>query len=107
VSGHAASSQAILPSLQPRRILLPVPPGDLELPVLPGALCRGQDPGWWFPGPGRGAEEAKAVCSACPERTECLDWAVQADERDGIWGGTTPGERTQIRRAARQGRGRS
>jgi WhiB family redox-sensing transcriptional regulator len=42
---------------------------------------------------------AKAVCRACPAQAECLDWAVQADERAGVWGGTSPDERTQIRRA--------
>lgn len=104
MSGQAASSQATRPAPEPRRVLLPAPPGGLELPGLPGALCRGQDPARWFPGPGRAAaQEGKTVCRACPVRAECLDWAIQADERDGIWGGTTPDERTLIRRARRPG----
>ncbi len=39
---------------------------------------------------------AKAVCRACPVRRECLDWAVEANERAGVWGGTTPDERAQL-----------
>jgi WhiB family redox-sensing transcriptional regulator len=72
----------------------------MALPVLPGARCKGQDPALWFPRPGGSAEEAaKAVCRTCPARVQCLNWAVQADERAGVWGGTSPHERAQIRGA--------
>jgi WhiB family redox-sensing transcriptional regulator len=74
-----------------------VDPGRLALPVLPGASCKGQDPRLWFPGTGQSPEEAKAVCRACPARVRCREWAVQADERTGVWGATTPDERDQIR----------
>lgn len=37
--------------------------------------------------------EAKAVCSTCPVKAECLAFALDAQERDGIWGGMTPDER--------------
>ncbi len=40
--------------------------------------------------------EAKAVCSGCCVRAECLDYALAADERHGIWGGMTPEERQEI-----------
>jgi WhiB family redox-sensing transcriptional regulator len=87
----------------PSRLALPSPPGGLALPVLPGALCKGQDPALWFPGPGGSAEAAKAVCRACPVRVRCLEWAVQADEQAGVWGGASPDERALIRRERRQG----
>jgi hypothetical protein len=74
----------------------------LVLPALPGALCKGQDPVLWFPGAGGSMKEAKAVCRACPARVLCLEWAVQADERAGVWGGTSPDERALIRTARRQ-----
>jgi len=34
---------------------------------------------------------AKAVCSQCPVRKECLDYGI--NETWGCWGGTTPQER--------------
>lgn len=80
----------------------------LALPSLPGALCArpGQDPDLWFPANGdrAGAERAKAACSGCPVRSRCLEWALAAGERSGIWGGTTPNERNQLRKAATRGR---
>lgn len=38
-------------------------------------------------------EQAKAVCSLCPVREQCLEFALVHDERYGVWGGTTPEER--------------
>ena len=49
---------------------------------------------------------AKAVCRACPARVQCLDWAVETNERAGVWGGATPDERAQIRAERWQGGGR-
>lgn len=80
----------------------------LALPSLPGALCArpGQDPDFWFPANGdrAGAERAKAACFGCPVRSRCLDWALAAGERSGVWGGTTPNERHQLRKTATEGR---
>ncbi len=36
-------------STRPGALDLPFPAGGLVLPVLPGALCKGQDPAPWFP----------------------------------------------------------
>jgi WhiB family redox-sensing transcriptional regulator len=36
---------------------------------------------------------AKAVCSGCPVRGECLAWALASDERLGVWGGKSERER--------------
>ena len=88
-------------SARPGALELPSLAGGLVLPMLPGALCKGQDPAPWFPRPGGSMDRAKAVCRACPVRPQCLDWAVEADERAGVWGGTTPDERAQIRRDRR------
>ena len=70
--GCGDTGRPVLPSRAPR----PPVHGSLVLPVLPGALCKGQDPALWFPRPGGSMEEAKAVCRACPARILCLDWAV-------------------------------
>ena len=45
---------------------------------------------------------AKQVCGGCPVREACLDYAVTAQEKYGIWGGLTELERRAVvrRRAA-------
>lgn len=70
------------------------------------AACRqpGVDPEWFFPigeaGPALWeVAKAKAVCARCAVARECLAWALRVGEPDGIWGGTTPGERRHLRRA--------
>ena len=41
--------------------------------------------------------QAKAFCFICTERTECRDYALKANEKDGIWGGLDEEERRVIR----------
>ena len=41
---------------------------------------------------------AKAVCAVCPVAAECLTWAVETKQGDGVWGGHTSKERRSIRR---------
>lgn len=40
---------------------------------------------------------AKAVCSQCPLKIECLVYALKTGQQ-GIWGGTTENDRRQLRR---------
>jgi WhiB family transcriptional regulator, redox-sensing transcriptional regulator len=63
------------------------------------ALCRGMDPELWFPERGSIADDlqAKKVCSGCPARSKCLDYALDNGERHGIWGGLSERERRRIR----------
>lgn len=76
-------------------------------------MCRpanGYDPELWFPPPPRpfGTRveqqaardrrlrqeiEAKRLCATCTVRPECLNYAEDNDEREGIWAGLTPQER--------------
>lgn len=42
--------------------------------------------------------EAKAMCRACPVRSDCLDYALAMDERWGVWGGLTAPERDRMKR---------
>jgi hypothetical protein len=76
-----------------------------DLPDLPGALCAGQDPEWWFPRrwePGNG-NLAKKICEACPDRAPCLAWAVaQEPAPHGIWGGVSQGSRQDQQRRERR-----
>lgn len=62
------------------------------------ANCRGVDPDIFFPLPKDVPAErtAKAVCAACPVRSECLDYALDHRMDSGIWGGLTEKERRVI-----------
>lgn len=52
-------------------------------------------------------EEAKAICNGtyddnpCPLLAACLEFALDNNERYGVWGGMTPTERLLVRRARR------
>jgi WhiB family transcriptional regulator, redox-sensing transcriptional regulator len=41
---------------------------------------------------------ARAVCSSCPVLDDCLAFAIETNQPDGIWGGHTAKERTRLRR---------
>lgn len=42
-------------------------------------------------------QRAKSICSRCPHKKQCADWATTNKEA-GIWGGTTEQERRDTRR---------
>lgn len=60
-------------------------------------LCAepGADPALWFSGP-EATGLAKAICSSCPAADECLELALGWHPVEGVWGGTTIGERSRI-----------
>jgi WhiB family redox-sensing transcriptional regulator len=67
-------------------------------------LCRATDSTVFFPPahfehkPEREAREAKAkaICTGCPVRSQCLEWALAVRESHGVWGGASESERKQI-----------
>jgi len=80
--------------------------------------CRGMDPNLFFAerdnvdigtgrtvidgGGGRLGDRAqyvsaRAACAKCPVTQECLDYALEMNERDGFWGGRSPNERRAMR----------
>jgi len=66
------------------------------------AACRDVDPELFFPiGSGPIAEaqtaQAKAVCRACAVTVECLRWAVDTGQVEGVWGGRDAAERRRDR----------
>jgi WhiB family redox-sensing transcriptional regulator len=74
--------------------------------------CVSADPDLFFPVSGAGKAAAQAaracrICAACPVRRECLEFAMEAGEMEGIWGGTTPEERLRARRKAADARRRA
>ncbi len=61
------------------------------------AACRGSDPAMFFTERGEETKPAKAVCADCLVRAQCLDYALDHDERHGVWGGLSERERRRIR----------
>lgn len=60
------------------------------------ALCAKTDPEVHFPERGGSTREAKAICMRCSVRVTCLNYALENDERFGIWGGLTERERRKL-----------
>jgi WhiB family transcriptional regulator, redox-sensing transcriptional regulator len=64
------------------------------------ALCARTDPEAFFPEKGGSTRDAKKICTSCEVRSQCLEYALQNDERFGIWGGLSERERRKLRRRA-------
>ncbi|TQK76222.1 transcription factor WhiB [Rarobacter incanus] len=64
------------------------------------ALCAQTDPEAFFPEKGGSTREAKRVCVRCEVKAECLEYALEHDERFGIWGGLSERERRKLKRRA-------
>lgn len=63
------------------------------------SACRTMEPELWFPvTPDKPQAAVRAICYGCPARLQCLSYAVQTNQRDGIWGGVTPKNRRALRR---------
>ena len=71
-------------------------------PWMADAVCTQVDPELFFPGKAERvkAAAAKAVCAACPVVNDCLQWALDTNERYGILGGTTERDRRKLRKTA-------
>ena len=64
------------------------------------ALCAQTDPEAFFPEKGGSTREAKRICVGCEVKGDCLEYALEQDERFGIWGGLSERERRRLKRAA-------
>ena len=62
------------------------------------ALCAQTDPEAFFPEKGGSTRDAKKVCVGCDVRGECLEYALERDERFGIWGGLSERERRKFKK---------
>jgi WhiB family transcriptional regulator, redox-sensing transcriptional regulator len=38
-------------------------------------------------------KSAKLMCNECPIKLQCFEYALETDQKHGIWGGTLPHER--------------
>jgi WhiB family redox-sensing transcriptional regulator len=66
------------------------------------ARCLGADPELFYPNTDEAAEEACAICAICPVREPCLEYAITAREKQGVWGGLTERERRRMIRQRRK-----
>jgi WhiB family redox-sensing transcriptional regulator len=66
------------------------------------ARCRGVDPEIFHPGEDDDGVEAKAICTQCPVREACLEYALATREKEGVWGGLTARERRRVLRQRRR-----
>lgn len=64
------------------------------------AACSGTPGVDFFPAPDDPAavSRAKSVCASCPVSDDCLAFAIETNQPDGIWGGMTAKERAGLRR---------
>jgi WhiB family redox-sensing transcriptional regulator len=73
-------------------------PSPATEPWVEDAVCAQTDPEAFFPeGKGASARAAKKICVTCPVEAECLEWALINDERFGVWGNTSPRQRSAMR----------
>ncbi len=76
------------------------PEEDSALAWQADALCAQTDPEAFFPEKGGSTRDAKRICTSCEVRSQCLEYALQNDERFGIWGGLSERERRKLKRRA-------
>jgi WhiB family redox-sensing transcriptional regulator len=76
--------------------------------MMEGALCAQIGGDLWFADKGQADDyaEAKKICLRCPIRLQCLEFALDNDERYGVWGGLSWTERRDEARKRRNGRQR-
>jgi WhiB family redox-sensing transcriptional regulator len=66
------------------------------------ARCRGVPAEVFYPITDEEAEQPKAICGLCPVREACLEYAISAREKEGVWGGLTERERRRLVRRRRR-----
>jgi WhiB family transcriptional regulator, redox-sensing transcriptional regulator len=67
-----------------------------EVPWQDLGACRSFGVELFYPPTDQDGDDAKAVCLTCSVRERCLEFALAAGERFGIWGGMTPQERRYL-----------
>jgi WhiB family redox-sensing transcriptional regulator len=96
VTGHNPRLIDIFAVLHPRPVSNRVAPEDLSWQDR--GLCAETDPDAFFPEKGGSTREAKRVCRSCEVREPCLAYALEHDERFGIYGGMSERERRRLKR---------
>ena len=101
-----AAGRKALPQSMSRKSAEPA----LETDFFADAACRGADTAVFFPVSDSFSEAAKAICAGCPVAEQCLEYAIETHQPDGVWGGLTSIERHRLvrrrQRVAREERAR-
>jgi WhiB family transcriptional regulator, redox-sensing transcriptional regulator len=74
------------------------------------AACQNAEPELFFPISATSAsaisiKHAKLICASCLVRSQCLEYALEHRQEQGIWGGLTDTERQSLRAGAASARG--
>jgi WhiB family redox-sensing transcriptional regulator len=69
-----------------------------ERPWMVFRACRDAEADLFFATTKEDQGHALAICATCPVRLDCLEYALEARERFGIWGGTTEKQRRRLLR---------
>jgi WhiB family redox-sensing transcriptional regulator len=69
-----------------------------ERPWAAFAACRDRDPDLFFPVSADAERDAVRVCAGCSVQLDCLEFALEAKIRFGVWGGMTEKERRSLQR---------
>lgn len=60
------------------------------------ALCAQVALDIFFPERGGSTRQAKSICAECTVSEQCLSYALELDERFGVWGGLSERERRKL-----------
>jgi WhiB family redox-sensing transcriptional regulator len=66
------------------------------------AVCASVDPELWFPAKSGSSKPAQRICNGwagsppCPVKRECLEKALEGDDRFGVWGGLSERDRERL-----------
>jgi len=71
---------------------------DVNQPWHVAAACLGLNTEMFYPYRTdiEGVEQVRPICMRCPVRQQCLQFAIDNDERFGVWGGMSAIERNQL-----------
>jgi len=61
------------------------------------AECLDADPEIFFPVAGGNGLDAKRVCARCPVIHDCLEYALEYEIDEGVWGGMSAVQRQKMR----------
>lgn len=71
-----------------------------ERPWAVYAACKNETTMSFFPQNRAEEQAALAICEICPVKDDCLEHALETNERFGVWGGTTERQRRKLARSA-------
>ncbi|MDP9903141.1 WhiB family transcriptional regulator [Arthrobacter bambusae] len=86
------------PTTRARQAGTTIPARRTDEPWYQIGACKDVDPELFFPDGSTNAAVPRTICnSKCTVREECLKYALENDERFGIWGGLSARQRNKIK----------